>query len=121
MAQVHITALEAQISVELGGEVGIFGSAPSRIAHVLAHAAELHITRLRHEALDHAVKDDVVIGALLGQRRDALDMQGGHLFKEVDDDGALGLSGDVDLDAGGGGGCRQKGKNKGQLTHLRPP
>jgi hypothetical protein len=40
------------------------------------HVAELHVAGLRHEAADHAVEGDVVVGAFAHQLLDLLDMLG---------------------------------------------
>ena len=62
----------------------------------------MHIARLGHEAVDHAVKDHVVIIAALGQRNDLFDMLGRHIGQKVDDDLALGaaIDGDGQVRAG---------------------
>ena len=55
-----------------------------------AGLAELHVAGLRHEAVDDAVEDHAVIGALAGQLLDAGDMAGRQVGQQLDDDLALG-------------------------------
>ena len=49
-----------------------------------AGAGAGRVAALRHEAVDHAVKDDAVVKSVLGQRGDALDMAGGEIGTELD-------------------------------------
>ena len=59
-----------------------------------------NIARLGHEAVDHAVKDNAVIGATAGQFLDALAMQRGNIGQQfdchdaifqLDEDGVFGI------------------------------
>ncbi len=49
-----------------------------------AHAGALWTTDLRHESINHAVKDDAVVKAFAGQLLDAFDMAGGQVGTQVD-------------------------------------
>ncbi len=122
------------------GRVGGAGACGGQIATLLA---ELHVARLRHEAVDHAVKDDAVIGPLFRECHDLLDMLGCHLGHQVDHDGPGGGAGHLDhqVRAGAiGGGAGRAGavrdepaaangeakgekaaKNDPAVRHRRPP
>ena len=65
------------LGVEFGFEVGQFRS---------AHAGAGRIAALRHEAIDHAVEDHAVVEALARKLRNTLDMAGGEIGAEADDD-----------------------------------
>src|SRR3546814_13642479 len=49
-------------------------------------SSDLRVAALRHEAGDHAVKDDAVIEALAGELGDSLDMFGRQIGAQTDDD-----------------------------------
>ena len=53
-------------------------------------AGTLGVTRLRHEAIDHAVKDNAVIKTLPRQCLDALDMRRGDSGKHLNGYAAAG-------------------------------
>ena len=57
---------------------------------VAARLAEFDIAGLRHEAVDDAVKDDAVIGALARQLLDARDVAGRQVGQQLDHHLALG-------------------------------
>ena len=79
---------------ELGRKVGLLGA---------AHAGAGRVARLGHEAVDHAVEDDAVIEAGLGQLGDLRHMLGRQVGPQRDGEGAAlaGLHGDFF-----GGECR---------------
>ena len=84
--------------------------------------AELNIACLRHEPVDHPVKDDPVISALFGQGRHALHVTRCHIFEQVDLDHTVGLACDGDFKTSGLGHAAQTDERAGdQATHLRPP
>ena len=58
-----------------------------------AHAGARRIAALRHEAGDDAVEDDAVVEALVGEAFDALDMAGGEIVAQPDDDVAAAVEG----------------------------
>ena len=51
-------AADVRLAAELGLEVGLVGA---------AHAGAGRVAALGHEAVDHAVEDDAVVEAFLGQ------------------------------------------------------
>ncbi len=51
-----------------------------------AHAGARRVAALRHEARDHAVENDAVVKAFLGERRDALDVLRRKVRAQADDD-----------------------------------
>ncbi len=68
---------------------------------VLCHVAVLDVAGLGHEAVDHAVEGDIVVGALLRQFLDARDVLRRNIGHELDDDRAvLELDGRCDQSAG---------------------
>src|SRR5258708_9961285 len=66
---------------ELGGKIGIFRAA--------AAVALLAVARLRHEVGKHAVERDVVVILLPRQQLDALDVLGGDVVAQLDDDATV--------------------------------
>ena len=70
-------AADVRLSGEFGRKIGLVGA---------AHAGAGRIAALRHEAVDDAVEDDVVVKALLGQLADPLDMLRGEIGAKPDDD-----------------------------------
>ena len=51
-------AADVRLAAELGRQIGLVGA---------AHAGAGRVAALRHEAVDHAVEDDAVVKAFLGQ------------------------------------------------------
>src|SRR3546814_15266044 len=60
-------AADVRCAVKLSRQIGKLAA---------AHAGARRVAALRHEAGDHAVKDDAVIEALAGELGDSLDMFG---------------------------------------------
>src|SRR4029079_18454717 len=78
---------------ELSLEVGLLGTAHAGAARVEALAAllaELHVTGLRHEIVDDAMEDNVVIGLLTSEFLDAGDMFRRYFRQQLDDNLTLG-------------------------------
>ena len=65
------------LAAEFGRKVGLVRS---------AHASASRVAALGHEAVDHAVEDDVVVKAFLGEFADARDMAGREIGTRPDDD-----------------------------------
>ena len=76
---------------ELGLQVRLVRAAGARAAgvEVFLGIAMFHIAGLRHEPVDHAVKDDVVIGALARKVFHAVAVFGGDIVQKLDGDGAV--------------------------------
>ena len=70
-------AADVRLAAELGLEVGLVRAARAGAGRVAA---------LGHEAVDHAVEDDAVVKAFLGQLADARDMAGREIGAQPDDD-----------------------------------
>ena len=70
-----------RLGVELGLEVGQVAAAA---------AAPGRIAALGHEAGDDSVEDHPVVEAVAGEAGDALDMAGGDIGPQLDDDVAAG-------------------------------
>lgn len=73
------------MTTELRLDVGQLGT---------AHAGAGRIAALRHEAGDDAVEHDAIVKAVLGERGDALDMAGGQVRTQLDDDVAATVEGE---------------------------
>jgi len=82
------TPVKGQIR-KLGRQVGHVRTTHTGPAGVTAGFAEFHITGLRHEAVDDTVKHDTIIGPLLCQCLEPLDVLGRYIFKQIDLDQAM--------------------------------
>ena len=91
----HAT-FEVQVR-KLGLKIGAVRSTCTRHAHIHTRLAEFHVACLRHETVNHTVKDHIVVGPFGRQRSDLLDVLGCHIFEQVDDDGSVGFACDVNL------------------------
>ena len=74
-----------RLAAELGLEVGLVGA---------AHAGAGRVAALGHEAVDHAVEDDIVVKALLRQLPDPRDVAGREIGAQPDDDVAAAVEGE---------------------------
>ena len=81
---------------EFGLEVGQVGAADAGAGRIAA---------LRHEAGDHAVEDDAVVEAAVGELGDALDVAGREVGPQLDDDVAAGRKGKGQAVGVGHGAC----------------
>jgi len=55
----------------------------------------LHIAGLRHEAFDHAVEGNAIIGAFIRKCGDLINVVRGHIGQHVNNDAAAGFTGDI--------------------------
>ena len=102
-------------------KIRVIGPATPGIPHILAYAAVLHIAGLRHKAVDHPVKDDIRVGALFGQLHDPGHMARGNIFEKINDNRALSLARNVNLETGGKNRCGEQAEDCGEATHRPPP
>ena len=117
----HHAAIERDVR-KFGAQVGAVRPTHASAGHVAAQLAEFDVASLGHETFDHAVKDDIVIPALGGDGGNLGRMFGGHIIQKVDHDGAIGLTLDLNLQAGGQRGTGQQDQCGCEcVTHRRPP
>jgi len=76
-ARHRTNAPNVRLAAELGGKVGLVGAAGAAAGGVAA---------LRHEAVDHPMKDDLVVKAFVGQRADPRDVARREIGAQPDDD-----------------------------------
>jgi hypothetical protein len=81
---VHVGELGLQVRLVRSTHAG----AP-RVERLAVGLAELDVAGLGHEALDHPVKHDTVIGAFTGQFLDARDVSGRQIGQQLDSHGGL--------------------------------